>query len=218
MNDSPPAWLHRIFSTPRLTPYLTATNGDVDAAVRLYSWNVEISAAFYGPLHCLEIGLRNSLHNRLREHHARDDWWRVAPLLPESRRKVEDAQRKARRARGGRRPVRPDDVVAELTFGFWVSLLSTTADRHFWVPALHAAFPSYRGSRRDLHHPLFTMLLFRNRVMHYEPVHDRPLEHRHATVYRLLAHIDQGLVDMARSLDRVPEVLTHRPAPPPPEG
>ncbi|MFC4911835.1 hypothetical protein [Actinomadura gamaensis] len=197
----------------RLRPYLTATDGDVESAVRLYSWNIEISSAFYGPLHCLEIGLRNSLHDRLREHHGRDDWWHAAPLRPESRRKVEDAQRKARRARAGRRPVLADDVVAELTFGFWVSLLSTTADRHFWVPTLHQAFPAYRGSRRDLHHPLFTMLLFRNRVMHYEPVHDRPLANRHATTYRLLGHIDQGLVDLARSLDRVPEVLARRPGP-----
>ncbi|RFU36488.1 hypothetical protein DZF91_37790 [Actinomadura logoneensis] len=214
----PPEWLCRALSQPRLDPYLLATSRQADAVLRLYAWNVEISAAFYGPLHWLEVSLRNSLHDRLREHHGRDDWWRVAPLLPESRLKVDDARRKARRkvTRDHNRPVTPDDVVAELTFGFWVELLSRASDRGFWVPVLHRAFPGYRGPRRNLHRPFLSMVLFRNRVMHYEPIHDRPLEKRHATLYWLLGCIDDELVAQARSLDRVPEVLARRPRPVPP--
>ncbi len=36
-----------------------------------------------------------------------------------------------------------DDLVTELSFGFWVSLISRTYDRPLWVPALHRAFPHH---------------------------------------------------------------------------
>ncbi|MFC5183250.1 hypothetical protein [Actinomadura harenae] len=214
MNSTPPPdWLRRALSRSRLNPYLLATSAQTDAVLGLYTWNVEVSAAFYGPLHWLEVSLRNSLNDRLREHHGCDDWWRVAPLLPESRLKVDDARRKARRkvVRDHDRPVTCDDVVAELTFGFWVELLSRASDRGFWVPVLHRAFPGYHGPRRNLHKPFLSMVLFRNRIMHYEPIHDRPLEKRHATLYWLLGCIDAELVTQARTFDRVPEVLAQRP-------
>jgi hypothetical protein len=208
MNHEPPAWLHRALSPARFEPYLKACGGDTPAALRLYWWNVEVSSAFYGPLHCLEVALRNALHDRLRQGYGRVDWWAVASLDDEGRRRI--AQANAELRRRGVIGCGADDVVAELTFGFWVSLLSRRYDRRFWVPTLHRAFPSYRGRRDDLHRDLDTIRLFRNRVMHYEPIHDRPLPARHATLYRLLGYVDPDFAVEARRLDRVPEVLARR--------
>jgi hypothetical protein len=58
------------FSQERLDTYLQhakrtnayATNAD---ALDLYIWNLQISAAFQGPLHVLEICLRNAMHSNL---------------------------------------------------------------------------------------------------------------------------------------------------------
>ena len=58
----PPPWILTALSRPRFDSYVRATQGDVDTAVRLYWWNIEISTAFYGLLHCLEVALRNALH------------------------------------------------------------------------------------------------------------------------------------------------------------
>ncbi len=71
------AWMSKALSLPRLDAYARAANGDALAAERLYWWNVQISGAFYGPLHCLEVALRNALHDELRSSYARDDWWTV---------------------------------------------------------------------------------------------------------------------------------------------
>ncbi|WP_245592401.1 hypothetical protein [Actinomadura rifamycini] len=187
-------------------------NGDVDAAMRLYWWNVEVSSAFYGPLHCLEIVLRNALHERLRERYDRDAWWTAAPLGAESLRKVDRAKEKARRklTREGSRTLVPDDVVAELTFGFWVELFSRRNDRNFWVPTLHRAFTGYSGRRNVLHREFLSMVLFRNRIMHYEPIHHRELDEDHLTVYRLMGYIEQDLAKNVQRLDRVPAVLARR--------
>ncbi|WP_243722487.1 hypothetical protein [Actinomadura sp. 7K507] len=201
-------WAHAAFSSARMAPYLAASGGDLAQAMRLYWWNVEASAAFYGPLHCLEVTLRNALHTQLYGRHGRPDWWANARLTDEGRRSVEQARSKLRR-RAMRDPS-PDAIVAELTFGFWVSLLSHRADRHFWVPALHRAFPGYSGPRRELHAEMYEALQFRNRVMHHEPIHHRVLEKDHERVFRLLGHLSPECVVLARELDRIPEVLRRR--------
>ncbi|MFD0903452.1 hypothetical protein [Actinomadura sediminis] len=210
MRSQPPVWLDHALSRPRLAPYIEAAGGDAAGAWKLYCWNIQVSAAFYGPLHCLEVSLRNSLNDRLKEAYGRTDWWTTAPLSPNGNLKVAQARENAQRNIGRGRPLVPDDVVAELTFGFWVGLLSRHHDRNFWVPTLHRSFPHFRGRRNALHHDFFSMLLFRNRVMHYEPIHHRDLDMDHRTLYRLLEYIGPEFAAEARRMDRVPSILQNR--------
>jgi hypothetical protein len=179
-------------------------------AERLYWWNVEISAAFYGPLHCLEVTLRNALHSQLRQRYEQADWWTNAPLSPSGVRAVEEARGKCQRRKD--RTTGADDVVAQLSFGFWVSLLSAGAryDRLLWVPALHRAFPHYSGRRDVLHDNLLSMVLLRNRIMHHEPIHHRDLAADHRKVYRLLGYISPDSAKHALRMDRVAVVLARR--------
>jgi hypothetical protein len=44
--DIEPDWIRNALSPARFAPYLTKTAGDTTAAIQLYWWNVEISAAF----------------------------------------------------------------------------------------------------------------------------------------------------------------------------
>jgi hypothetical protein len=209
MSTEPPEWIRDLLSAPRLGPYLRASNGAAAVAIRLYWWNAAVSAAFYGPLHCLEIGLRNALHCQLRGYYGRADWWSVAPLTSDGVRRVKEASVKL--SRTSPHPS-PDDVVAALTFGFWISLLSRGAsyDRTLWVPTLHRAFPYYSGRRAALHDNLVAMLRLRNRVMHYEPIHHRDLAADRAKIYRLLGYISAEATREVAPLDRIPEILSRR--------
>ncbi|MER6083801.1 hypothetical protein [Streptomyces sp. NPDC001833] len=207
MSNRLPEWMVRDLSLPRLRRYIRAAHGDARAAERLYWWNIEVSAALLGPLHCLELALRNALNNALAGHHGRRDWWAVAPLNERGRRLVDDARRSCERRLSR---TTPDDMVAELSFGFWVSLLSHGYDRHFWVPVLHSAFPHYRGRRNRLYHDLTSLVLLRNRVMHHEPVHHRHLAADHDTVYRVLGYLSPELVKEAQTMDRFQAVLADR--------
>ncbi|MGC4809254.1 hypothetical protein ACLQ29_01820 [Micromonospora sp. DT228] len=208
-------WIRRTFSEPRLNPYLTESGQDAGKAVELYWWNIDVSAAFYGPLHCLEVALRNALHEQLRRRFGRSDWWASAsvPLTDHGVRLVTEATLKCRRR--GLTPPSADDVVAELSFGFWVSLLSnrrgSSYDRLLWVPTLHLAFPHHSGRRDDLHEAFETMRLLRNRIMHYEPIHHRDLAADHRKLYFLLSRMDPVLAKEIRGLDRVGTVLARRP-------
>ncbi|MFV0432427.1 MAG: hypothetical protein ACK5LO_00360 [Leucobacter sp.] len=97
-----------------------------------------------------------------------------------------------------------DDLVAELSLGFWVGLFDhgRPHDRHLdydkqlwqlWQPYLHRVFP-HRGEmrRRTLHGMLSDIRLFRNRCAHHEPIwhtnHTRMLDTLDA-VLRMIARI-----------------------------
>jgi hypothetical protein len=114
-------------------------------------------------------------------------------------------------ARRERSQPNANDVAAQLTFGFWVNLLSQRHDRHFWVPVLHQAFPGHHGRRRDLHDNLEAMCHLRNRIMHHEPVFHRDLAADHSKIYRLISYIQPYTTAWMREFDRVPEVLANRP-------
>jgi hypothetical protein len=208
-----PGWLHRNVSEPRFRPYLTATNGDPDLALELYQWNIAVASAFYTPLHWLEVTLRNAVHHELRSHFARPDWWATAPLDDNGRRAIARAHAQlAKRNPAGC----PDDIVTELSLGFWVSLLSRgrAYDRALWVPALHRAFPHHSGRRHDLHAELVPMLHFRNRIMHHEPIHQLNLKRYHTTIYELLGYVSPQVCALAARLDRTPALLGARPETP----
>ncbi|WP_299592843.1 hypothetical protein [uncultured Tateyamaria sp.] len=65
LNDDILDELETSLSADRLGTYLAATGGDRAQAVRLYTWNTAVSAAFYGPLQALEVALRNAMNREL---------------------------------------------------------------------------------------------------------------------------------------------------------
>jgi hypothetical protein len=97
--------------------------------VRLYAWNMEVSAAFLGPLNCAEVVMRNAMHDQLSRLFGGPVWWdhpRMALLGPGQN--GIDVVKQRLSLRPG--PIIADQVIAELTFGFWVSLLGRGNNYH----------------------------------------------------------------------------------------
>ncbi|MDN5858132.1 MAG: hypothetical protein L0H84_05865 [Pseudonocardia sp.] len=209
MGSLPPAWVTSVLSVARFDRYRVVTSGESDAAIALYAWNVEVSAAFVVPLHWAEMAFRNVLHARLAGHYGRADWWVAAPLDQNGHRKVGEAQAMLRRL--GKNPTIADSVVAELSLGFWVSLLAKHYSRTLWVPLLWRCFPG--RSRLDVHTDYKHVLFLRNRISHGEPIHRRHLAADHAAVCRLLGELSPQALHLARPHDQVPAVLARRPTP-----
>ncbi|WP_147403845.1 hypothetical protein [Nocardia panacis] len=211
MSGDLPGWFVQQFAAPRLGPYLIAAQRDGVPVASLYVWNLEIAASFYVPLHCLEISLRNTMHDKLKCKFGTDNWWSGAPLAPHDITKIDKAQSDAKRNHQSAGEPSADDIMSELSFGFWVSLLSRRYDRHLWVPILHRAFPHYRGSREILRKDLQTMVLLRNRIMHHEPIHHRHLAVDHQKVYQLLSYVCAELPAWVGAIDQVSATLARRP-------
>lgn len=195
----------------RFRTYLDAVGGDAGQAIRLYSWNVEVSAAFWGPVQVIEVVLRNALHEGMGRLFDRSDWWthpRVGLHHSQSE-QVTTAEAKLTRRRAA---YGPGHVVAELTMGFWTGLLGRghAYEHRFWIPALRHAFPAYSGNRTDLHRTVESLRLFRNRIAHHEPIFARHLAADHDSILRLAAYIHPDARMWLSSHSRVLPVLDRR--------
>ena len=179
------AELESTLSPERLSTYVRAVpDQDKEQAVRLYIWNVALSSAFYGVLQGLEVTLRNAMHNRLSANYGAA-WYENprAGLDDGGMRRVESL--KTYLAQSSRQRVTPAQIVAGLSFGFWVSLLGNGGriaklnrkanyEMILWRPALRYAFPHVRSlTRKQAHAALDQLRILRNRIAHHEPIFNR---------------------------------------------
>jgi hypothetical protein len=207
--------LEQSLSPERLSTYLGAAGADHAAALRLYIWNTEISAAFYGSLQALEITMRNAFHRELAAKYV-PNWYddpRV-PLTPRAHEDVETAKKTLQRLG---RPADPERIVSELPFGFWVRLLSRgppgddNYEKLLWRPALHRAFPNARKGRKDVHRPLPGLRDLRNRIAHHEPIFRWNLAVRYDLILEVIGWICTDTRDWVMHHSNVLEVLARRP-------
>lgn len=174
------ASLETTLSRERLKKYLINQNDNLDAAIALYERNMQLSAAFYPDLQCLEVCLRNKIHLAMRENYS-NAWLRDGgvPLESQARDGIETAwcdldKPDAEKTSG--------DVIAELKFSFWVGLLAARYDDTIWRKALHKAFPNYKGKRSVVHGRMNAIRRFRNRMAHHEPIFHKDLRRMNAEI------------------------------------
>lgn len=206
------AWaeLSRLVSAGRMSTYEQACHGDHDQAARLYTWNIEMTAAFWGGFHVLEVALRNTLHHQLAFFAGQEDWWSSpqVTLHPYDQQKVTAALGNARRDHGP--AILPGHVVAELTLGFWTALLANRYHQRLWVPALSAGFPHLIGTRRDLHRKLEFLRKLRNRAAHHEAIFARHLAADHASLLGVVGAISPDAAAWVKQNTRVPHTLARK--------
>ncbi|WP_248580055.1 hypothetical protein [Nocardioides sp. InS609-2] len=198
-----------------MSPYLSAVpSGSWEDALHLYDWNVHVGAAFFEDLHYLEVGLRNAMDLELEAWASQlgcsDPWYssRQIPLNPRSRRAARDAQQRATDD-GQVREVH-GKVIAELSFGFWWSLLADRYNRTLWAPCLKNAFDG-PVRRQKLHESLDELRRLRNRIAHHEPLHARNLHGDHQLLLDTASRVAAPLRQHIESVSRVTDTLGDRP-------
>ena len=126
------ALMTRRFSPERLTPYVIAVGGDTSAALELYGWNAEVSAALSRTIGHVEVILRNAIHESLTNwsmrQFAEPAWYLDAGHVFQTRATQDIRTARQRAVRSGRREEAPGRVVAELNLGFWRYLLANYYD------------------------------------------------------------------------------------------
>ncbi len=200
-----------------MNTYLQAANGDKEKALRLYTWNTAVSAAFYGPLQGLEVALRNSMHRQLELTYGSN--WYDNPECgfdAGTLNRIDTAKSTLRR---GKYSIDPPHVVAELPFGFWVSLLGRGGQpRHpgtmkknyemiLWRPALYKTFPHSRRNRSATHKPLDYLRTLRNRIAHHEPIFTRHLKKDYQSILEVTEWICPKTADWIKHHSRDDNLL-----------
>lgn len=233
-------------SRPRFQPYLAAANGDADRALALYQWNTQLAAAFQEVLANVEIIIRNAIDLELQTWNATRGAdpdgvpytreWALHPAPPLAgvvHDALETATKHARRARSsrGRRhprkraPISHDDVVAQLSFSVWRTLMPAAAPKkvglkNLWSNALVHAFPHAGGSAHHtptnpvdvlVHDRLERLITLRNRVAHMENLLEVNVPARLTDCLSLLSYVSPHARDWCAGASRVTEVNAARP-------
>lgn len=170
------AWL----SAPRYGKYLETANGDDAVAFELYLWNIGLAQAVLRDVSFFEIALRNTYDKAISStwhgvgHWLFDDSSPARrPILRTNRRGlVNDANRLNRNVidhlrdglRGG---ATADDVISNLTLGFWAHMTDRNHERDLWVPSIHRAWPK-GSSRIEINDQIAEINKVRNRAAHHE--------------------------------------------------
>lgn len=101
-------------------------------------------------------------------------------------------------------------IVAEVSFGFWTSLLDRRYEQTLWPKLLKPAFPYMPRAlrtRKELSKRFHTVRQLRNRVFHHEPIwYRRDLTEQHWQILEALAWIEPAAHDLVRAMDRFPAV------------
>jgi hypothetical protein len=170
-------------SAARMTTYEAAagvTGDDDPAALELYAWNAQVSAALMAPLHICEVVVRNAVSDALEAVYGAAWPWSSnfelslpAPALGYSPRK--DLQN----ARGHQTSA--GKVVPELKFVFWQKMFTSRHDVRVWNAHLMRVLPNLDPGkpvsqlRQGIYDSLEEIRRLRNRIAHHEPIFTRNL-------------------------------------------
>jgi hypothetical protein len=167
-------------SRPRLRRYVQVANGDLKLALTLYRWNTQLSQELYLYLQGFEIVLRNRLNNHVIQKFGPE--WPfhgsrfLAVMKQAERRKIGGIIEGYRRRNQGQNPSL-DQIVSDLTLGFWVALLTDTFDPWLrWREETKAIFPNLESINIRLAWRMSERFRkLRNRIAHHEPIFHLPL-------------------------------------------
>lgn len=143
-----------------------------ERAILHYECNLKLAESFYVVLSTLEVALRNALTRELETMTDREDWYAIFPTTPGLRSLNRYITEASQHISSRNEQVTPPKIVAELTLGFWVSLLNSEYERILWH-SLRRAFPympRQQRQRRNVSAPLNLFRRFRNRVFHNESI------------------------------------------------
>lgn len=140
----------------------------------MYERNARLSEAFYTPLQCVEVCLRNTIHFRMTEVYGSDWMTNGGPPLAEvSLTMINEAVKELQK--GADWPSN-DAIVSELKYAFWVGLLGQGYDDNIWRKTLFEGFAVGGRRKRSVVHGRFNAIRrLRNRIAHHEPIFQRDL-------------------------------------------
>ncbi|WP_417516368.1 dihydropteroate synthase [Minwuia sp.] len=179
--------MQRLLSSERLSSYADIAASSNLNTLQAYEWNTKLSGAFYAPLQGLEIALRNTIDLTMKQAFDRDDWFRELEFqVPQQRALTQARKDLARQIQ----QQTTSDIVAKLSFGFWVGLLGPGySAQGLWNRHLHRAFPEARLQRKECHRALDRLRKLRNRIAHHEPILHRDLVTDHDLILEVLGWI-----------------------------
>ena len=190
--------------------YFILYPNDESRAVKHYQSNIKLTEAFYTSLSVLEVALRNALSRELKTMTGRDDWYVIFANTPGLTNLNKYITQASKQIAGRHEQITTSKIIAELTLGFWVSLLNAEYERLLWKD-LRRAFPyipKKDRKRKNVPAPLNRFRAFRNRVFHNESIcwNMKKVQEIHDELLLVLEWINKDLPEWLTEIDRFKNV------------
>jgi hypothetical protein len=206
--------VERAFSRARIGRFLPAANGDKQFALRLLVWNAKLCEAAYTPLQIAEVSLRNTLHSALILRYGVG--WETqgrftCNLTVRLKEELDSIIRKERATRGAAFTI--DHIVAGLSFGFWVHLLTRSFDHLLWKSGIFPVFPNApKGTTRIYtHEKVEQFRKWRNLIAHHYAIFDKRPVAEQSNIFEIVGWIDDDVGWLAKELSELSTVINKRP-------
>ena len=195
----------KVFSSKRMERYFKL-HSDENKALTHYCCNIELAESFYPSLSVFEVALRNALSRELKNMTGRDDWYEIFISTKDLEGLYSYVSQAKKQISNRSEIITPSKVIAELTLGFWVSLLNSEYERILWK-SLRKAFPympKNERKRKNISAPLNNIRRFRNRIFHNESICwniDR-VTSIHTSLIVVMGWMNNDLPEWIKSIDR----------------
>ena len=170
-----------------------------------YFDNLKLSKDYYIPLSIVEISLRNSLDKLFKQNISKD--WLIDKqfIKPQHKHKI-DISIKLLKLKD--KKVSHNNILAELTFGFFVTFFKQPYSQYLRFNDLKQIFPNLpkTSDKKINRHFIFTKLnrirLFRNKVFHHDKIiNKKEYENMTNEIYEVLGYFDNKIVDITKELN-----------------
>jgi len=183
-----------VLSAPRFATYLAEKSGDKEAALELYQWNLQLSAAFLVPLQICEVSVRNSIVSAIERTYGQNWPWERGFEI--SLRNPPRGYSPRRNLLGLRSFPTSGKIVAELKFVFWEKMFTHSHDGAIWNPHFRTVFPNadpvktVQTLRAHGYDRLNRIRDLRNRIAHHEPIFRRNIQEEYDRIREVVAWTD----------------------------
>jgi hypothetical protein len=204
----------KLVSAERFNAYRVSPSESEAETIKRYLYNTELCSTFYIPLHIMEIGLRNTLNYSISQEYG-VNWLTQGILHDREQNSVEEAIQNLKKRK---EPCHTGKIIAELTFGFWASLLYQKYDAPsfkiagkavIWPYCIKETFPympKRDRTRKNAEKKIEGIRKFRNRIFHHEPIWKINLIEKHNEILEVISWFYKDY-NQVFSIDMVKSVL-----------
>lgn len=184
--------------------YITEARFKTFGDAKTYNKNLLACRTYYIPLSILEVSLRNAIDSVLCRHYNSQsrDWLMNEMLFLQSMQKklIQDARNKSKK-----KEITKNDLIADLNFGFWVSLFHFNNHKVMRTSILKQIFADFPNpsniSCKIIFNKLEKIRQFRNRVFHYENILKEEFVHVKTNIYYMISSINKDLCTYTKKIN-----------------
>lgn len=183
--------------------------------ISLYFYNIQLSESLYPTLNFFEVSLRNSMYEAFKTEFNRADWYNQ-PNLFNGKLLAQLTEVKSRLSNKGIQQT-PNQIISELTLGFWVGLFNSAYEQMIWrrypnlLKLIFPKIPKKYRQRIVIANRLNPIRDLRNRVFHHEPILlMKDLDKIHQTIYDVLNWQNPNVIQLLKSIDRFQELRRNK--------